>query len=457
MRERVIAVFDIGKTNKKLLLFDYDLKLVSEVEEKFAGIKDDDGFEYEDLDLIEKWIKKSLIKLVRSEDYDLTAVNFTAYGATLVYLDSNGKRLMPVYKYLKPIDEHILQKLFDKYGGKEEFCRSTASPSSGMLNSGLQALWLKNVRPDVFAKTRHIIHFPQYLSYLLTGKIYSEHTSIGCHTALWNFDEMRYHRWVKDECLKVPEPAATNTLEEIVIEGKKIKAGIGINDISASLVPYFSSGNEKFLLVSTGNWFFGMNPFNDEKLTVHQLSKDCLCYLSIYAKPVKSSMLSLGHFHKTALHLMSNYFKIREEGFKLIKPDAKLFSKLSIKFRNRKVFFNDGEPLRQLNEEIDLFEFDNFVEGYHQLLIELCDLTLEAIDMVIPESEDVKNLYITGSFSENSIFVKLLASSYPHMKVYTSEVKNTNALGSALVILKSLEPATKPILDLGLNECLISK
>ncbi len=28
MKEKVIAIFDIGKTNKKLLLFDYNLKLV---------------------------------------------------------------------------------------------------------------------------------------------------------------------------------------------------------------------------------------------------------------------------------------------------------------------------------------------------------------------------------------------------------------------------------------------
>ena len=36
MKEKVIAIFDIGKTNKKLLLFDYNLKLVSEEETKFS-------------------------------------------------------------------------------------------------------------------------------------------------------------------------------------------------------------------------------------------------------------------------------------------------------------------------------------------------------------------------------------------------------------------------------------
>ena len=44
MKETVIAIFDIGKTNKKLILFNEDLRVVSEKEQKFAEIKDEDGF-----------------------------------------------------------------------------------------------------------------------------------------------------------------------------------------------------------------------------------------------------------------------------------------------------------------------------------------------------------------------------------------------------------------------------
>ena len=457
MKEKVIAVFDIGKTNKKILLFNYDLKLVSETEEKFAQINDDDGFECDDIELIERWIRQSIAKLIRSENFDLTAVNFTTYGATLVYLDSKGKRLTPVYNYLKPIDENIPQELYNKYGGKDEFCRCTASPALGMLNSGLQALWLKRTKPDIFSKTRYILHFPQYLSYLFTGKAYSEHTSIGCHTALWDFDKMKYHLWVKEESLPVPEPVAIGTLNEIELDGKKIQIGIGIHDSSASLAPYFASDEDKFLLVSTGTWCINMNPFNTEKLTARQLSMDCLCYMSINMQPVKSSRLFLGHLYDTSLEVISKYFKIREDSFKLIKPDLKLFNKLNIKFRDRKIFFNNGEQSRQLNEDPDLFEFDNFVEAYHLLMIELCDLTIEAINLVIPENEDPGSIYITGGFSKNDLFRKLVASSYPHMKVYTSEVSNATALGAALVVLKSLESKEKPVLDLGLNECIISK
>jgi glycerol kinase len=45
MKETIIAIYDIGKTNKKIILFNEDFKIVSEIEEKFAEVLDDDGFE----------------------------------------------------------------------------------------------------------------------------------------------------------------------------------------------------------------------------------------------------------------------------------------------------------------------------------------------------------------------------------------------------------------------------
>jgi hypothetical protein len=455
MKEKVIAVFHIGKFNKKILLFDYNLKLVSETEEKFTPDKDEDGFDCDDIDLIEKWIKKSIKSLIHSEKWNLTAVSFATYGASVLYLDAYGRRLTPVYNYLKPIDDSIPAKIYGKYGGREEFCRKTASPALGMLNSGLQALWLKTTRPEVFSKTKHILHLPQYLSFLLTGKIYAEHTSIGCHTALWDFDEMKYHQWVRDEGFPFQEPVPAGTLNEVEIDGKRINVGIGIHEASASLVPYISADRGSFLLVSTGAACINMNPFNHEKLTSEQLSMDCFSFMSVNMQPVKSSRLFLGHLHEAGIKLMSGYFKIQEESFKLIKPDMKLFNKLSSKFSHNKVFLGEEKLSRQLKEDPDLFEFDHFVEAYHQLMIELCDITVESINLVDSGSDDLQNLYITGGFSKNDLFVKLLASSYPHLKVYTSEISIATALGAAQVLLDSLEPSVKHEADPGLIDCSI--
>ena len=54
--EAVIAVFDVGKTNKKLFLFDEHYKILSEESTRFEETKDEDGFPCEDLQAMTKWI-----------------------------------------------------------------------------------------------------------------------------------------------------------------------------------------------------------------------------------------------------------------------------------------------------------------------------------------------------------------------------------------------------------------
>jgi len=452
MKEKVIAVFDVGKTNKKLLLFDYNLNLALEQEIRVAEKRDDDGFECDNIELIEKWIKESINKLVHSEKYDLTALNFATYGATIVYLDSNGQRITPVYNYLKPIDERIPERLYRRYGGQDEFCRRTASPALGMLNSGIQILWLKTAKPEVFSKVRYILHFPQYLSYLISGKICSEHTSIGCHTGLWDFDNMKYHQWVTDQELDLPEPVPVGTFTEVVIDGKRIKVGIGIHDSSSSLAPYFTGNKGKFLLISSGTWCINMNPFNNEKLSVEQLDNDCLCYMSIARQPVKSSRLFLGNMHKTGVKMLNDHFRTTEDFYKNVKYDQDLIKVLKSRYSgDRRAFFNSGPESREFKERIDLFDFKSFDEGYHQLMSELNDLTCEAISLILPDKDDTENLYITGGFAKNKIFLKLIAKSFPSKKTYTSIISNSTALGAALIIYQSISDK-QPELNLGLTE-----
>ena len=237
MKKNVIAIFDNGKTNKKILFFDESFKLVHQLEQKFEEIKDDDGFSCDDIDKIETWMADVLTQLANHPEFEVKAINFATYGATLMYIDANGKHLTPAYNYLKPMPDDVLAGFYERYGGVDEFSRKTASPALGMLNSGLQALWLKKKKPQIFSKVKHIVHFPQYLSFLYTKKVVSEYTSIGCHTAMWDFDNNVYHKWIKDEGITLPEPVSNSLTYPVTVNSKNIKVGIGIHDSSASLAP----------------------------------------------------------------------------------------------------------------------------------------------------------------------------------------------------------------------------
>jgi sugar (pentulose or hexulose) kinase len=248
--KETIAVFDVGKTNKKILLFDQQLQLVYQEEECFAELNDEDGFARDDVEGFLAWKDRVLDKLARGGEFEIKALNFSTYGATMAFLNGAGGLAAPVYNYLKPMPEDTLKGFYEKYGGVSGFSRKTASPALGMLNSGLQMLFMKKNKPAFWAQTRNILHFPQYLSYLHTGKITSEYTSIGCHTALWDFDNMKYHQWITDEGMSLPFPLPNQVVFKGVVAGREMNVGIGIHDSSASLVPYLKVSGEK-----NSSWF----------------------------------------------------------------------------------------------------------------------------------------------------------------------------------------------------------
>jgi sugar (pentulose or hexulose) kinase len=264
---------------------------------------------------------------------------------------------------------------------------------------------------------------------------------------------MNYHHWVEEERLNLPAPEDISSINEVLIDGKQIRVGIGIHDSSSSLAPYFTSSSGKFLLMSTGTWCINMNPFNTEKLTAEQLDHDCLCYMSITKQPVKSSRLFLGHLHEAAVTRISRHFGTAADYYKSVKPDLNLIE-ICRKNCGEKRFYFENQPFsRELKEKNDFFVFKSFEEAYHQLMVELSELTVEAIDLVIPSKNDIENIYITGGFSNNPLFLKLISKAYSTNNVFTSEIANATALGAALVILNSLNLSKKPVLNLGLNQC----
>ena len=180
----------------------------------------------------------------------------------------------------------------------------------GSLNSGLQLYRMKYEKPEAFKNLFYSLHLPQYLSFLITGKYYSDLTSIGCHTALWDFVKHDYHSWVMNEKL--------NEFLAPIENGKKTfpsamalypcKVGIGLHDSSAALIPYLVNFSMPFVLISTGTWCISMNPFNKTALTTEELGNDCLCYLQYSGEPVKASRLHAGFEHELQVKRIAAHF-----------------------------------------------------------------------------------------------------------------------------------------------------
>lgn len=421
----VIAIFDVGKTNKKLFLFDQNYKVVYERSARFIETVDEDGDPCENIESLRLSIFDSLRTVFAKKEFEIKALNFSTYGASFVYIDEHGDPLTPLYNYLKPYPEELKQKFYDTYGGEEEFSSCTASPVLGSLNSGMQLYRLKYEKPDVFQKIRHALHLPQYLSYLITCKPYSDLTSIGCHTNLWDFRKNDYHEWVYKEDIAplLPPIALYNEVNTASFPGTAYLVGSGLHDSSAALIPYLVNFNEPFVLISSGTWCISLNPFNDTPLTVDELKQDCLCYLQYQGKPVKASRLFAGQEHEDAVKKIGEHFHVSPFFYRDVDFDPELVAELRKRDQQKQAQF----------VKRDLSAFATFREAYHQLMMDIMDKQVVSTNLVLKGS-DIKRIFVDGGFSNNPLYMNLLASSFPDLEVYSASMSQATALGAALAL-----------------------
>lgn len=451
----VTAVFDIGKTNKKFLLYDKNYSIVNKQQSTLVQTEDEDGYPCEDLEVLTNWITNKLDSVLQDRHYEITSLNFSTYGASLVHLDEQGQAVTPLYNYLKPYPEELLQKFYHAYGGQVQFSLETASPPLGMLNSGLQLYWLKHQKPHLFDDIQYSLHFPQYLSYLFTGKYTSECTSVGCHTILWNYERNNYHQWLKKEDMLrlLPDTQSVYSTSEISYKDYQFDVGIGIHDSSAALAPYLHALDEPFMLLSTGTWSIAFNPFNSDPLTYEELQKDCLCYLNVEGQQVKASRLFLGNEYSHQRQKLDQYFE-RESMAAKVELDVHLLKNLikendSDRKLKLETAHNSGPYPEDEPGEWRIEKFSSHKEAYHQLMLDLVAIQADCIELA-RGSDNIDKLIITGGFSQNEFFVKMLASRFPEKKVYTTSLPHASALGAALVINDHSEDdiSLKELLDL---------
>lgn len=432
----VIAIFDVGKTNKKLFLFDEQYQLVFEKTARFTETVDEDGDPCEHIENLRLSVFDSLREVFSMKNFKVKAINFSTYGASFVYLDAEGKPLTPLYNYLKAYPEELHQQFYETYGGESKMAHETASPVLGSLNSGLQLYRLKYMQPAVFRKVKYALHLPQYMSFLITGQPCADITSIGCHTQLWDFGKNTYHRWVKKERIsaKLPELCDSSAVLPAAFPGNGYSVGVGLHDSSAALIPYLVNFHEPFILLSTGTWCISFNPFNNEPLTTEELEQDCLCYLSYKGNPVKASRYFAGYEHEQQIKRIAAHFKQNPIRYRNLRFDQRVLARLKkgktvkpSKKNHNKRLTDSGFASR------DLKTFDTDIEAYHQLMLDIVAQQVRSTNLVL-QNTPVRRIFVDGGFSKNAIYMNLMAAAFPDVEVFAASMAQASALGAALAI-----------------------
>ena len=294
---------------------------------------------------------------------------------------------------------------------------------------------LKYEKPEIFKKISCSLHLPQYLSFLISSRLATDITSLGCHTQLWDFEKNDYHSWVQKEGIlskfadihHSDQPVGVASIAPTA--NLKIPAGIGLHDSSAALIPYLASVQEPFILLSTGTWSISLNPFNHSKLTREELDHECLCYLSYTGNPVKASRLFAGHMHELQTKKMGEHFSKSPDYYTTVLCNIELADSL------HKNYHSNSSHSSPSHYEHNLYSFSNYEEAYHQLIFDLILQQVESTKLVLTGAT-VKRIFVDGGFSKNPVYMHLLSRFFPEMNVLAASMPQATALGAALSIHK---------------------
>ncbi len=305
MKQALVAVLDIGKTNSKLLLVDaatgttqmqYE-RASQSVTWPHAPDAPDLGPQL-DVQGIGEWLRECFADLPGKARLD--AIVPIAHGAAAVLLDSTGTVLAaPDYE----------NDAFEDYAAgyralRDEFTQTYSPFLPRGLNLGRQLHWLQQRAPALFARCAYIVTYAQYWAWRFSGVLSCELTSLGCHTDLWRPLVGQYsHLAIKQgwaaRCARVHRAGDTlGTLTAEWVERCGLNPGCrvicGIHDSNASYLAHALTQprDQPFTAVSSGTWTVLMARGVDLR-RLHE-AQDMLANLDAFGEPVGTARFAGG-------------------------------------------------------------------------------------------------------------------------------------------------------------------
>jgi sugar (pentulose or hexulose) kinase len=259
-----VAVFDVGKTNIKVVVFDGAGKVVAERGRANAPLPPDAKWPYLKLDIEGAW--SFLIGALKElgARFPIAAISTTTHGCAGLLMESDGPALPPLdYEFdgFASVDA-----AYDAARPPYDETRSPHLPRG--LNLGRHIYYFKRHYPAQFKQATAFLTYAQYFAWRLSGAMASEATSLGAHTDLWRpgqgdlssmVDKLGWRRlfppmrnaWDTLGTLKPDVAAAAGLTPDV-------RVVCGAHDSNASLVPHLLSRDDPFTVISTGTWVIMM-------------------------------------------------------------------------------------------------------------------------------------------------------------------------------------------------------
>ena len=252
-----VAVFDVGKTNVKLVAVTKAGELLDSLS-RSNPVYPAPPYSHHDLGLLEMWLLENLRSL--GARYAIEAIVATGHGSGGVLVGQDGP-LMPMIDYEQEPPAEIARD-YPRLAGSFRERGSPCMLASAHLAK--QMLWLERAWSLEFAAAKAYLAHPQYWAWRLSGVMASEVTNLAAQSHLWCTPDRRLSKLADDRGwgrLIPPLASAWATLGTLKPElahrtglSENTRILTGIHDSSANLYRYQRAGFRDFTVVSTGTW-----------------------------------------------------------------------------------------------------------------------------------------------------------------------------------------------------------
>lgn len=161
-----IAGIDIGTTGCKCTVFDEKGVELGRAYRDYPVKRRVGGHEIDASALLDSVY--AVLSEMASRFPGIAGIGVTSFGETFVCTDENGQPLANAMLYTDPRGQEECRYLTELLG-EQHIARITGVTPHEMY--GLpKILWIKNNRPEVYAKTRHILQMEDFVIFSLTGE-----------------------------------------------------------------------------------------------------------------------------------------------------------------------------------------------------------------------------------------------------------------------------------------------
>lgn len=184
-----VAVFDVGKTNVKLVAVTKAGELLDSLS-RSNPVFPAPPYSHHDLGLLENWLLENLRCF--GARYAIEAIVATGHGSGGVLVGQDGP-LIPMLDYEQEPPADIARDYPQLAGSFRERGSSCQFASAHLAK---QMLWLERAFPLEFAAARAYLAHPQYWAWRLGGVMASEITNLAAQSHLWCVLDRRLSRIV---------------------------------------------------------------------------------------------------------------------------------------------------------------------------------------------------------------------------------------------------------------------